>query len=111
MNISSTQQNDVTIVTLDGRLDVVGAPEIEEQGQTLIQNGCTRLLLDMSSIDYISSAGLRSLLALAKAMKSVDGKMVLCCLSAMAREVMGISGFDKILAIAPDRDAALNQLK
>ena len=68
-------------------------------------------MLDLTGLEYISSAGLRSLLVLAKAVKSAGGAMVLCCLTPAVREVMTISGFDNILALAADRPAALALLK
>ena len=111
MNISIEQQNEVTTVVAGGRLDVMGAPEIEASCKKLISEGTQRLLLDMASVEYISSAGLRSLLVLAKAVKSASGALVLCNLVPAVRDVMTISGFDNILALAADRPAALALLK
>ena len=107
VNISIEQQNEVTTVVAGGRLDVMGAPEIEASCKKLISEGTKRLLLDMASVEYISSAGLRSLLVLAKAMKASGGTLVLCSLTAAVREVMEISGFDNILSLAADRSAAM----
>ena len=107
VNISIERQNEVTTVVAGGRLDVMGAPEIEASCKRLIAEGTKRLLLDMTSVEYISSAGLRSLLVLAKAMKASGGTMVLCSLTAAVREVMEISGFDNILSLAADRPAGM----
>jgi len=103
-------QDDVVVLNVTGRLDGVGAPELERHCSELIRGGTTRLLLDIAEVDYISSAGLRSLLVIAKGMKSANGSLLLCCLSPMVREVMEISGFDKILNVATDRDTALSSL-
>lgn len=111
MDISIDKTQDVTVVSAGGRLDAAGAPEIEASCKALIQEGSKRLLLDMATVEYISSAGLRSLLVLAKAVKSAGGAMVLCCLTPAVREVMTISGFDNILSLAADRPSALNLLK
>ena len=62
-------------------------------------------------MEYVSSAGLRSLLVLAKAVKSAGGALALCCLVPAVRDVMTISGFDNILPLAADRAAALELLK
>ena len=110
MELKSEKQNDVAVVTVSGRLDAVGAPELEAACKALIQEGSRRLLLDMAAVEYVSSAGLRSLLVLAKAIKGVTGAMVLCGLTGAVREVMSISGFDNILDLAPDRAAALERL-
>ncbi len=111
MEISIEQQSDVAIVVAGGRLDAAGAPEIETRCKDLIQKGSKRLLLDMAAVEYISSAGLRSLLVLAKAVKAVGGTLILCSLTPAVREVMTISGFDNILSLAADRSVAMGLLK
>ena len=73
MDISIEKPNDRAVVATSGRLDAAGAPALEAQCRTLIQEGAKRLLLDMAQVEYISSAGLRSLLVLAKAMNSSGG--------------------------------------
>lgn len=107
MNISIEQQNNVAVVIAGGRLDVMGAPEIETCCKKLISEGAKKLLLDMAAVEYISSAGLRSLLVLAKAMKPTGGTIMLCSLTPGVREVMEISGFVNILSLVTDRPAAM----
>jgi len=100
----------VAIVSVAGRLDGAGAPEILAHCNTLITGGATRLLLDVEGVDYISSAGLRSLLVLAKSIKAVHGSLVLCNLSPMVRDVMAISCCDRILTLAVNRDSGIAAL-
>ena len=109
LNIANEKQGDVCVVAIGGRLDGTGAPEVESHCRGLIDGGDERLLLDLAEVEYISSAGLRSLLVVAKQVKAAGGVLVLCCLSPMVREVMDISGFDKILKLSANRDAALAQ--
>ena len=111
MKLSTEQQGDVTILNAGGRLDAGGAPEFEAQGKALLQAGAKRLLIDLAGVEYISSAGLRSLLVLAKATKASGSALALCGLSPAVREVMTISGFDNILVLAADRPAAMDLLK
>ena len=111
MELTIEKQTGTAIVAAGGRLDASGAPDFESRCKTLIQEGTSRLLLDFAKVDYISSAGLRSLLVLAKAVKSAGGALVLCCLAPAVRDVMTISGFDNILPLAADRTAALQLLK
>ena len=111
MKLSIEKQGEVAILNAGGRLDAGGASEFETQGKTLIRDGSKRLLLDLAGVEYISSAGLRSLLVLAKAAKAAGSSLVLCNLSPAVREVMTISGFDNILVLAADRPAALDLLK
>ena len=111
MDLSVEKQNQTAIVAAGGRLDAAGAPELETRCKALILEGSSRLLLDLAKVEYVSSAGLRSLLVLAKAVKSAGGALALCSLVPAVRDVMTISGFDNILPLAADRAAALELLK
>lgn len=111
MKLSTEKQGEATILNVGGRLDAAGAPELEAQGKMILLEGSKRLLLDLAGVEYISSAGLRSLLVLAKAAKAAGSALVLCCLTPAVKEVMTISGFDNILSLAADRPAALALLK
>lgn len=111
MELSVDKQNQVSIVAASGKLDAAGAPVLEARCKALIQEGANRLLLDFAKVEYVSSAGLRSLLVLAKAVKSAGGGLALCGLVPAVRDVMTISGFDNILPLAADRAAALELLK
>jgi len=64
-------------------------------------------VLDLGEVDYISSAGLRVVLMLAKRQKQNAGKLVLCRLQPEVHEVVDISGFLSILTVVPDRATAL----
>ena len=111
MDLSVEKQNQTAIVAAGGRLDAAGAPELEAHGKMILLEGSKRLLLDLAGVEYISSAGLRSLLVLAKAAKAAGSALVLCCLTPAVKDVMTISGFDNILPLAADRAAALELLK
>ena len=111
MELSIDKQNQTAIVAASGRLDAAGAPQLETRCKALILEGANRLLLDLAKVEYVSSAGLRSLLVLAKAVKSAGGALALCSLVPAVRDVMTISGFDNILPLAADRPAALDLLK
>lgn len=64
------------------------------------------LVFDATDLSYISSAGLRTILALVQHLNARGGKMVLCGLSPDVRDVFRTSGFDKIVPIVADREAA-----
>ena len=80
-------------VTLNGRLDTSTAPEMEKKLSSL--EGVTALELDLSGLEYISSAGLRVLLAIQKVMNK-QGSMVLHNVNESVREVFDITGFSDI---------------
>ena len=96
MEIKKQQTDSVLNVALSGRLDTVTAPELDASLKDL--SGVTELILDFAQLSYISSAGLRVILALQKAM-SRQGSMKLTHVSSDVMEVFEITGFCDILTI------------
>ena len=107
MEFAQERAGEVVIVRMVGRLDSRAAPPAEENFGRVLGSGAPRLAVDLSHIDYISSAGLRVLLVVAKKVQQAKGKVVLFGLVPNVREVFSISGFDRIFAIEADADAAL----
>lgn len=86
---------------LKGRLDGTTSAETEKALLALLTEDETTLDVQLADLDYISSAGLRVLLVAAKAAKARKGKLVLHGPKPAIFEVFKISGFDRIIAIAP----------
>ena len=93
------KQRNGTALTLapEGRLDTATAPELEKEVRTGL-DGVTELTMDFAGLEYISSAGLRVLLAAQKAM-SRQGTMKVIHVSEMVMEVLEVTGFSDILTI------------
>jgi stage II sporulation protein AA (anti-sigma F factor antagonist) len=102
--------DDICILRPQGRLDSESAPALAEDIGILIAGGADKLLLDMSALDYISSAGLRTVLQAAKQIKSKGGRLALCAMNQHIREIFEISGFAGMLDISPSHDEALSRL-
>ena len=107
MEIAHEKQGEVTIVTLAGRLDAGATKTAEDGFNAALGSGAPHLAIDMSKLDYISSAGLRVLLMLAKKVQQAQGRVALCGLAPNVREVFSVSGFDTIFSIQPDPAAAV----
>jgi anti-anti-sigma factor len=107
MEFAQDQAGEVAIVKLAGRLDSSAAQSAEENFAQLLGGASARLVIDMSRLEYISSAGLRVLLVAAKKVQQAQGKMVLFGLLPNVREVFSVTGFDRIFAIQADLDAAV----
>lgn len=104
----TTEKVDTTLVVIPaGRLDSNNAATFEKTVVDYVRNGEIRLVVDLSHIEYISSAGLRVVLMLVKQLKSANGGLVLCGMKPSIREVFDISGFSKILQIRGSRAEAL----
>ncbi|MBQ3756290.1 MAG: STAS domain-containing protein [Oscillospiraceae bacterium] len=97
LNINKTKENQSAIVSLEGRLDTVTAPELEKELHAL-RPGLTELKLDFAKLDYISSAGLRVLLSAQKVMNK-QGEMTLTNVSETVMEIFEVTGFSDILTI------------
>ena len=97
------------ILRIDGRLDAASAPILERKINSLIEENHHYLMLDFSKVDYLSSAGLRVLLAESKKLKSKKGKLVLFAVADDVGEVTQMAGFDKILHICSSEKEALQQ--
>lgn len=107
MDISQERDGDVVVVRLSGRLDSGAAPSAEERLAAALVGEPPRVAIDMSELAYISSAGLRVLLVLAKKVQQAKGKVALGGLVDNVREVFTVSGFDTIFPIEADRAAAV----
>ena len=90
-------ENGTLRIALEGRLDTNTAPQLEAELKTSL-SGITELELDFSGLEYISSAGLRVLLAAQKTM-SRQGKMTIRNVNETIMEVFEITGFVEILTI------------
>ena len=107
MEFAQEQAGEVLIVRLTGRLDSSAAPGAEQTFVGVLGDGAPHLAIDLSKLEYISSAGLRVLLIVAKKVQQARGKVALCGLSPNVRENFAISGFDAIFSIQPDAAAAV----
>lgn len=102
MNVKTQEINGFWVVRLEGRLDIGNAAQFEKACLEWIEAGHPRIVLDFGGLEYISSAGLRSILAATKKVKPLNGSLSLCSLSGLVEEVITISGFDNILTVYAD---------
>jgi anti-anti-sigma factor len=110
MDIARDNDGDVAIFRLSGRFDSNAAgPAEADLGAAL--TGTPRLVIDLSGLDYISSAGLRVMLVTARKVQQASGKLALFGLQPTVRQVFTVSGFDTIISIQPDAAAALAHVR
>ena len=85
--------------SLEGRLDTVTSPELEAELKETM-DGISELTLDFAALDYVSSAGLRVLLAAQKTMMN-QGTMKIVNVNEVVMEIFEVTGFTDILKIEP----------
>ena len=95
------------IARAEGRVDGNNARELEEALNAAIGENDRLLIMDLQDLSYISSAGLRVFLMIAKKFQRRDGKFVVCSLAETINEVFEISGFNKIIPTHTCRAEAL----
>jgi anti-anti-sigma factor len=110
MEISRRKVKDAVVVSVKGRLDAVTSPDFEKELKEVIAQGETLLILDFGHLDYISSAGLRTILATTKRLKEKQGKLYLSSLKDRVKEVFEISGFSAIIPVYESPDLALSKI-
>ena len=105
MRIETHQLQDDTVIAVIGRLDSATAPEFEEQCSVVAAAAPRRVVLDCGRLEYLSSAGLRALLCLGKALRESGGELCLCDLRGLVAEVVSLSGFDSLFRVFDDLDS------
>lgn len=98
--------NGVLVLKPHKRIDHLTASSFEEQSVALLTHGHNKVVVDCSALDYLSSAGLRALLIVAKKTKSGGGGLVFCSAASTVKEVLEVSGFGSLLGIYPGAEEA-----
>ncbi len=111
MEIESSKASSATVVTVKGRMDAITAPVFEKTLTELIAGGETRFVIEMTGLEYISSAGLRGILATAKVLKGKGGQIRFANVAGTVKEVFDISGFGTIFQMHDSVAGALAEIK
>lgn len=106
MEITISSRDDVQVATVSGRIDSASAQDAQEQLSGAVTPG-GKLVLDMTACDYLSSAGLRVLLWIAKAVARDGGAAVVAGLADDIRDVMEMTGFGSLFTNYATLDEAV----
>ncbi len=99
MEIKSSELKRVRLFEITGRIDSTNATELGAALNEVIDAGQTQLVLDLSNVEYMSSAGLRELVSALKKVKKGTGDMRLAAPSERVMEVLELAGLDTIFSI------------
>ena len=108
MKLDTTTIDTVTVVEMEGNLDTNTSVDAQDHIDALMDEGATKLLADFTKVDFVSSAGLRILLATGKRLGSTAGGLRICGLNETVAEIFEISGFSTILNVFPSETDALS---
>lgn len=107
MDFTQSKEGAFLVLAVAGRMDTITAPQFEAQCLSCLEAGDKRLVVDLGGLEYISSAGLRSILSAAKKLKAAGGDIAFCALSGIVAEVFAVSGFNKLMPVFATRQEAL----
>jgi anti-sigma B factor antagonist len=108
---SETLDNGIVKIMLNGRLDMMGNQDIEMKFTGLAATEKALVLVNMTDVEFIASIGIRTLITIVKTQANRGGKVVLCNLQAMVKDVITTSGVDNIIDVFDDCDAAISELE
>ncbi|HBA86193.1 MAG TPA: anti-sigma factor antagonist [Verrucomicrobia bacterium] len=110
MELQDSKLGRASVIGVKGRIDNSSAPLFQSHCETLLNKGEKFLILDFGDVEYLSSAGLRSILTLEKKLKPLNGKLILCSLKPTVQEIFDISGFTSIFTLCPTLENAASKV-
>ncbi len=109
MNLEFIKKNEILIVKITERLDTASSDIFIKELVANKQNDINFIMIDFSKLNYISSAGLRSILIIAKELKKQSGELIIYSMPLFIKEVFDMSGFSNIIPIVDDLEQAINK--
>jgi anti-anti-sigma factor len=108
--MSTENINGITVALPAGRLDFGAAAPFQQQLEQAVAAKPRGLVVDCTSLDYVSSAGLRVFLVAARAAKAGGVGFAVCSMKPAVKEVFDLTGFGNVITLCDDRAAAVAAL-
>jgi len=103
------EMNAVTVLSVQGRVDSVTAPDLQDRLITLLARSTSQVVVDCQGMDYISSAGFRALILAGRQADRAGSRLTLCSLPAKVRQLFELGEFLDLFPIAATRDEAVKR--
>lgn len=110
LELQADQVEGILVISVAGRIDGMNAQEFHANLDKEIGDSDNPVVLDLEKLSYISSAGLRSILLIAKTLQGRKTRFMLCCLPDPIKEIFEIAGFDKIINVLRSRSDAVSAI-
>ena len=105
MDISENRHGQYLLLAVSGQLNIATSAELDRCGKDLFERGERRIALDLSQLQYLSSAGIRSILMLERKLREAQGSLIVCAPSQPARMVLTLAGLlDKLSVVDSPAD-------
>ena len=107
VTIERTQVGDKVVLLVSGRMDAENAPQFQNKCESDISQGITCLVVDLGDLAYVSSMGLRSFVAVGKMLQDKGGKLRICRLNGLVKQVFEITRLNTVFPLHDSVEAAL----
>jgi len=107
MNVTTRDAGGILAIDLEGKLDTQTSTQTLEELLSYLEPSPGKVLLSLNSLDFISSAGLRVILQVAKKVSAYGGALKVSGATGVVKDVMEVSGFDSMLDLYEDEAAAV----
>lgn len=111
LTIEHQSEGKIEIIVLIGRLDAATSPILEKELNSMMDAGATRIIASMGGLEYISSSGLRVILAALKRLKKVNGDFILAEMTQPVNDVIVMTGFSRIFGVFPSVQSAKDSFR
>ena len=108
IDISSRDEGEITVVEIEGKMNTSASPDAEKFLNALLEDGVTKILLNLENLDFIASTGLRVILATGKKLAGVSGKLAICSPNLTVMDVLKMSGFSQMFNVFDSEEEALS---
>lgn len=109
-DIQSVNQDGVVVLNLKGRVDATNSGQVHDKVMEEIKNGCNKMIINFSEVNYISSAGLRVLIFATKSFSKSSGSFAVCSLNDNIMKIFEISGLVNLFTIHNDLETGLKAM-
>lgn len=99
--------DNIPVIAVSGRIDAATSKDLESALVDIMDRHTIKMVVDLKDVEYISSSGLRVLLAALKRLRQSQGDLFLTSLQPFVREVFEVTGFSKIFSIFPSQVEAV----
>ena len=111
MNIScQVLETDITLITMDGRLDALAGRKVRETFEEVLDNGQSKIIVDLSLVPFIDSSGVTALISGFRSAREKEAQIVLCGAQPQAQIVFRLTNLDSIFSLHPSTQEARQSL-
>lgn len=105
--LSTRAEGDFDVIEVAGEIDVYTAPRLREAIVSIVENGRTRLIVDVEKVDFLDSTGLGVLVGALKKVRSAGGSLDIVCTHERIIKIFSITGLDKVFGLHRTIDEAV----